>query len=119
VAVDAVGGSVFAAAIEHVAPGGLVVNLATGSPDEVVSFRAAHFDRAPGAKIYTPNLIDELPRMDVTRDLTRLLGLLDQRKLEAPIELEAPWHEIHRAIDALLSRTISGKAVLHVIPART
>jgi NADPH:quinone reductase len=119
VAVDAVGGSAFGAAIEHVAPAGLVVNLATGNPDEVVSFRATHFDRAPGARIYTLNLIDELPRMNPTRDLARLLRLLEQRKLEAPVELEAPWHEIGRAIDALRSRTISGKAVLRVIPART
>src|SRR5262249_51462282 len=50
--VDAVGGSTFAAAIEHVAPRGLVVNLATGGPDELVSFRAARFDRAAGARIY-------------------------------------------------------------------
>jgi NADPH:quinone reductase len=117
--VDAVGGPAFGAAIEHVAPQGLVVNLATGSADEVVSFRATRFDRAPGARIYTLNLIDELPRMNPTRDLARLLRLLEQRKLEAPVELEAPWHEIGQAIDALRSRTISGKAVLHVIPART
>jgi len=112
--VDAVGGSTFAAAIEHIAPRGLIVNLATGSPDEVVSFRAARFDRAPGARIYTFNLIDELPRMNVTSDLARLVRLLEQRKLAAPVEFEAPWQEVGRAIDGLLAGTISGKAVLHV-----
>jgi len=112
--VDAVGGPAFGAAIEHVAPQGLVVNLATGSADEVVSFRATRFDRAPGARIYTLNLIDELPRMNPTRDLARLLRLLEQRKLEAPVELEQSWHEIGQAIDALLSRTVSGKVVLRV-----
>jgi NADPH:quinone reductase len=112
--VDAVGGSAFAAAIEHIAPRGLIVNIGTGSPDEVVSFRAARFDRAPGARIYTLNLLDELPRMNPPSDLARLLRLLEQQKLTAPVRFEAPWQDISRAIDALLARTISGKAVLHV-----
>jgi NADPH:quinone reductase len=112
--VDAVGGTAFAAAIEHIAPRGLIVNLATGSPDEVVSFRATRFDRAAGAKIYTLNLIDELPRMNTSGELGRLLRLLELRKLAAPVGFEAPWQEVGRAIDALLGRTIFGKAVLHV-----
>jgi NADPH:quinone reductase len=112
--VDAVGGTTFAAAIEHLAPGGVVVNLATGSPDEVISFRAARFDRAPGARIQTLNLLDELPRTDTSADLARLIRLLEEGRLVAPIELEAPWQEIASMIEALLERRISGKAVLHV-----
>ena len=112
--VDAVGGAVFAAAVEHIAPGGLVVNLATGAADEVVSFRATRFDRAPGARIYTLNLFDELRRTTAADDLARLVRLLEQRRLVAPVELEAPWQDVGRAIDALLTRTIAGKAVLHV-----
>jgi NADPH2:quinone reductase len=114
VVIDAVGGSTFAAAIEHIAPRGLIVNLATGSPDEVVSFRATRFDRAPGARIYTLNLIDELPHMSVASDLSRLVRLLEQKKLVAQVELEAPWRDVGRAIDDLLTGRISGKAVLHV-----
>ena len=112
--VDAVGGATFAAAIEHVAPGGLVVNLATGSRDEVVSFSATRFDRAPGARIYTLNLFDELPRMNGAASLARLADLLAQERLTATIELEAPWQELGRAIAAVSTRGISGKAVLHV-----
>jgi NADPH:quinone reductase-like Zn-dependent oxidoreductase len=115
-AVDAVGGAAFTAAIEHIAPRGLVVNLATGSPDEVVSFRAARFDRAPGARIYTLNLFDELPRMNAADALARLVRLLGDGRLNAPVELEAPWQEVGAAIDALLTRRISGKAVLHITP---
>jgi NADPH:quinone reductase len=114
--VDAVGGPSFTAAIEHVARRGLVVNLATGGPDEIVSFRAARFDRAPGARIYTLNLFDELPQMNGAHALARLVRLLADGRLKAPVELEAPWHEIGAAIDALLTRTISGKAVLHITP---
>src|SRR5438045_3472577 len=42
--VDAVGGTTFSAAIEHLAPDGVVVNLATRGADEIISFRAARFD---------------------------------------------------------------------------
>jgi NADPH:quinone reductase len=114
--VDAVGGASFTAGIEHIAPRGLVVNLATGSPEEVVTFRAARFDRAPGARIYTLNLLDELSQMNAAQSLARLVRLLDDGRLTAPIELEAPWEQIGAAIDALLTRAISGKAVLHITP---
>jgi NADPH:quinone reductase len=112
--VDAVGGRSFTAGIEHVAPRGLVVNLATGSPEEVVSFRAARFDRSSGARIYTLNLFDELSRMNAANALARLVRLLADGRLTAPVELEAPWQELGAAVDALLTRAISGKAVLHV-----
>ena len=92
------------------------MNLATGSPDEIVSFRAARFDRAAGARIYTLNLFDELPRMNAASALARLVRLLEDGRLEAPVEHEGPWQEVAAAIDALLARTISGKAVLHITP---
>jgi NADPH2:quinone reductase len=112
--VDAVGGTTFAVAIEHIAPRGLVINVATDRASEMVSFRAACYDRAPGATIYTFNLLDELPRMDAAGDLARLVTLLAQQKLVAPVEIEAGWQDVGHAIDALLQRTISGKTVLHV-----
>jgi hypothetical protein len=52
--------------------------------------------------------------MDAAGDLARLVWLLAQQKLIAPVELEADWQDVGHAIDALLKRTISGKAVLHV-----
>jgi NADPH2:quinone reductase len=112
--VDAVGGQSFSEAIEHLAPGGLVVNLATGSPDEVVSFRASRFDRAVGARIQTFNLLADLEHSDTAGDLSRLARLVAERKLTPPVELEAPWQETPAAIEALLTRAISGKAVMHV-----
>ncbi len=88
--VDAVGGATFAAAIEHLAPHGLVVILATTSPDEIVSFRAARFDRAAGAAIHTLTLLDDLKRTNTPGDLARLAELMHRRRLAAPVELEAP-----------------------------
>jgi NADPH2:quinone reductase len=112
--IDAVGGGTFAAAIEHIAPRGVVINVATDPADEMVAFRAAGYEQAPGATISTFNLLDELRGMDVPGDLTRLVMLLAQRKLVAPVGLEDDWQNIGHAIDALLKRTICGKAVLHL-----
>jgi len=112
--VDAVGGPTFAAAIEHIAPRGLVVNLATDGNDELISFRASRFDRAAGAAAYTLNLFDELPHMNAADALARLVWLLEQRKLVASVGLEMSWRDVGRAIEALLARSISGKAVLRV-----
>jgi NADPH:quinone reductase len=113
--VDGVAGTTFAAAIEQIAPRGRVINVATDRADEIVSFSAARNDRAPGATIYTLNLFDELPRMDAAGDLARLVTMLAQQKLVfAPVELEADRQNVGLAIDALLRRTIAGKAVLHV-----
>jgi NADPH2:quinone reductase len=112
--VDAVGGTTFSAAIEHLAPGGAVVNIATGSPDEIVSFRAARFDRAAGAHIHTFNLLDTLRQADTAADLDRLLRLIEQGGLVAPVGLEAPWQNTSDAIEALLTGRITGKAVLNV-----
>jgi NADPH2:quinone reductase len=75
--VEGVGGAMFGAAIEHVAPRGTVVNIATQSDDETVTFHAARFDRAKGATIYTLNLFDELARASAASDLTR--GLAGRR----------------------------------------
>ena len=113
--VEGVGGATFGLAIEHVAPHGAVVNIATGSEDEIVIFHAAKFDRAKGARIYTLNLFDELNSDgSAERDLARLCRLMADGRLDGQIEFEGSWREPSRALDALLERRIGGKAVLHV-----
>jgi len=110
--VDAVGGRVFGEAIEHVAPRGVVVNLATPDDDERIGFRAGTFDRAKGASIHTLNLRDELGA--VGEDLARLCALVAEGRLDPQVELECSWHDAPRALEALLGRRIGGKAVLLV-----
>ncbi len=113
--VEGVGGETFGLAIEHLAPRGLVVNIATGGDDETVTFRAARFDRAKGARIYTLNLFDELDRRSGgAGDLGRLCRLVADGRLDGQIELEGSWRDPSPALDALLERRIGGKAVLHV-----
>jgi NADPH:quinone reductase len=113
--IDGVGGATFGLAIEHVASRGTVVNIATQSDDETVTFRAARFDRAKGARIYTLDLLDELAfHASGAGYLTRLCALMASGLLDGQVELEDSWRKPSRALAALLKRHIGGKAVLHV-----
>jgi NADPH:quinone reductase len=113
--IEGVGGATFGLAIEHVAPRGVVVNIATQSEDEIVTFHASRLDRARGATIYTLDLIDEIAvHSGATADLTRLCTLMAEGRLDGQIELEDSWRNVARALDALLERRIGGKAVLRV-----
>jgi len=113
--IDGVGGETFGLAIEHVAAHGSVVNIATQSDDETVTFHAARFDRAMGATIYTLDLLEDLAfHGGGAGDLTRLCTLMLDGRLDGQIELEGSWREPARALAALRKRRIGGKAVLHV-----
>jgi NADPH2:quinone reductase len=112
---DGVGGATFGLAIEHVAARGSVVNIATQSDDETVTFHAARFDRAKGATIYTLDLLEDLTfQGGGAGDLTRLSALMAAGRLDGQVEFEGSWREPARALGALLERRIGGKAVLHV-----
>lgn len=113
--VDAVGGAVFGQAIEHLAPRGVVVNLATPDPDEPVSFRPGMFDRSQGARIYTLNCFDELvAHASGTSDLSRLAALVESGHLDGRVGLEVSWRDAPRAIPDYAKGRTSGKVVLHV-----
>jgi NADPH:quinone reductase-like Zn-dependent oxidoreductase len=112
---EGVGGATFGLAIEHLAPRGVLVNIATGDDAETVTFRATGFDRAHGARIYTLNLLSELTaHASGSTDLARLCALAAAGRLDAQIALECSWRQPAKAIDALLTRRIGGKAVLHI-----
>jgi NADPH:quinone reductase-like Zn-dependent oxidoreductase len=112
---DGVGGATFGECIEHLTAGGVVVNIATQSAADTVTFRATRFDRAPGARIYTLNLPDELAmRGSGTADLTRLCALVADGRLDGQVGLEYSWRQAGPALEALLHRRFGGKAVLHV-----
>lgn len=113
--VEGVGGPTLGTAIEHLTKRGILVNIATLDPAESVTFRMSQFTRSAGARIHTLNSFDETAAHDSgTTDLIRLCALVMDGRLDCQIELELPWRRIDEAIDALLSRRIGGKVVLHV-----
>jgi zinc-binding alcohol dehydrogenase family protein len=115
VIVEGVGGVTFGLAIEHLAPRGVLVNIATQDDAETVTFRARGFDRAAGARIYTLDLPGELTaHASGSTDLARLCALAAAGRLDAQIELACSWRQPAEAIGALLGRRIGGKAVLHI-----
>jgi len=115
VIVEGVGGATFGLTIEHLAPRGVLVNIATQEDAETVTFRARGFDRAAGARIYTLNLPGELTaHASGSSDLARLCALAAAGRLDAQVELECSWRQPTDAINALLCRRIGGKAVLHI-----
>lgn len=113
VIVDGVGAAVFGRAIGHLTRRGVVVNIATQDDQDSVTFHAARFDRAYGARIHTLNLPDELAAHNsASTDLTRLCALIAEGHLDGQVALEHSWHEPAPAFDALVQRHIGGKAVL-------
>jgi NADPH:quinone reductase-like Zn-dependent oxidoreductase len=115
VVVDGVGGGVLGAAIQRVAPGGVVVSFASTIP-EPVSYPARElFARAPGARLYGLYVFAELQHTQTcASDLTRLAELIAAGKLDPQIDLELSWNDAGQAIEALLERRVNGKAVLRV-----
>jgi NADPH:quinone reductase-like Zn-dependent oxidoreductase len=115
VIVDAVGGSTLGAAIQRVAPAGTVISFAS-TTDEPVSFPTrALFARAPGAQLYGLYVFTEVARRGSgSSDLRRLAELVAAGKLDPLIDLAVAWTEAGTAIEALLDRRVSGKAVLTV-----
>lgn len=115
VIVEGIGGTVFGLAIEHLAPRGIVVNIATQADEETVTFRAARLDRAHGASVHTLNLLSDLgSHAAAASDLSRLCRLAAAGRLDGQIALECSWHQPDVAIDALLNRHLGGKIVLRI-----
>jgi NADPH:quinone reductase-like Zn-dependent oxidoreductase len=113
--VEGVGGASLAAAIQRVASFGTIVSFASSDPSPVEFPARSFFGRAPGARLHGFYLFGVLAREPTgTRDLGRLVELVEQGRLACSIEHQASWREAAEAIEALLDRRIAGKAVLLV-----
>ncbi len=56
----------------------------------------------------------ELQRRAASEDLAWLAQMVAEQRLQAPIEVEASWHDIGEVAQRLLQRQFTGKAVLHL-----
>jgi NADPH:quinone reductase-like Zn-dependent oxidoreductase len=112
VILESVGGRSMSAAIERVAPQGLIVAFGNAS-GEPAPFDFAAF-LAGGADARIETYVSYRQEAHAGADLGVLLDLLAAFRLAADVGLEAPWTELSAALDALRDRQVAGKAVLRV-----
>ncbi|MGZ4196266.1 MAG: zinc-binding dehydrogenase [Solirubrobacteraceae bacterium] len=113
VALDAVGGPMLGAALQRVAPRGIVVSFASTVTEPVSYPTRALFGRAPGARLYGLYVFAELEyTRSCSSDLRRLAELIAAGKLDPQIDVQMSWDRAGEAVQALLDRRVNGKAVL-------
>jgi NADPH:quinone reductase len=114
VILESVGGESLAAALQRVAPWGIVLCFGHSS-GEPTTFSASAFYSRSGARLYAFRIFDELARHHTgSADLRLLAEELAAGRLEAGVSLTASWREPDAAVRALLDREVEGKAVLTV-----
>jgi NADPH:quinone reductase len=114
VILESAGGSSLGAALTRVGPRGTVVAFGNSS-DEPTGFDVNDlYLRAPGARLEGFVIFDHLARGLLTGDdLRALLALVADGRLDPGVSVETGWHDVDDAIARLLSRQVSGKAVVH------
>jgi NADPH:quinone reductase len=114
VILESVGGASLAAALQRVAPRGIVVAFGNSSR-EPTSFDASRFYSRDGARVYAFRIFPELAREGGGSDDLRFLAEeVAAGRLDPQISLTGSWREPGPAIAALLERRVAGKAVLTV-----
>ena len=113
--IEGVGGATLAAAIQRIAPLGMIVSFASSDPGPVSFPARAFFGRAPGARLQGLFLFAQLQHESSgARDLGRLAELVAAGRLDCSIDKVLSWRQGAEAIEALIDRRIAGKAVLIV-----
>ena len=111
---ESVGGASLARAIERVASGGVVVTIGNSSDEDTV-FNTRSFFAKGGATIYGLLVFEEQASRRIgAADLERLLALVRDGSLHAPIEVQRPWTELPQVMQELERRSFRGKAVLTI-----
>ena len=113
VILESIGGEPLAQALPMLAPEGICVNYGISSGQET-TFDISRVFGIGGVRLYGFILFHELKRWPAAEGLARLVDLVQQGTLVAPIEHEAPWSDFVATVHALANREIPGKAVIHV-----
>jgi NADPH:quinone reductase-like Zn-dependent oxidoreductase len=111
---ESVGGTSLAAAVERIAPQGVVVSIGNSS-NQTTTFDARVLYRKGAPRIEGFFVTWELLRGRMgSQELSFLASLAAMGELESRIDLRASWRDAASAIDALLARRVAGKAVLTI-----
>lgn len=112
---ESAGGRSLGAAMSRVAPFGTVVSFGNSSGEPATFDPSSFYGGASGARLYAFLVFVELEREGSgARDLRLLAELVSAGELDPQISLRASWREPHDALQALLDRRVSGKAVVLV-----
>jgi NADPH:quinone reductase-like Zn-dependent oxidoreductase len=109
--VEGVGGEVFGAAVESLAPGGTIVTLGA-TRDLTASFNIRQFFKIGRARIYGFSIFDEVLDKPAAQGLATLIRLIEAGRLTVPLTYTGSVSEVDRIARDLLDSKIPGKAVL-------
>jgi NADPH:quinone reductase-like Zn-dependent oxidoreductase len=107
IVVEGVGGPTLVQAWSLLAPGGSLQSIGWTSGEPAVF---EPYSTVGPPKSFSSFLIGG----DIGADLATLVGLLARGALQVEIGWEGPWTDVATAAEAMLGRTIAGKAVLDV-----
>ena len=111
---ESVGGASLAAAIDRLAPEGLIVSIGNSS-NETTSFDPRILYRKGAPRIEGFFVTWELLNGRIgSEELSYLASLAATGGLESRIDLRVGWRDAVAAVDALLERRVAGKAVLTI-----
>jgi NADPH:quinone reductase-like Zn-dependent oxidoreductase len=110
---ESVGGASLAAGLARIAPGGAIVSFGNSSREPTTFDVSALYGHASGARLEAFLIFTDLARHGGgTEDLRTLAELVAHDRLDSQIALETSWKDAADPIEALLDRTLAGKAVL-------
>ena len=110
---ESAGGASLGAALQRLADRGALVSFGNSS-DEPASFDVPSFYRQHLVSVHTFMIFVELPRRDTARDLRLLADEIAAGRLDPAVSMVVSWREADAAIEALVERRVSGKAVLTI-----
>ena len=110
---ESAGGASLAAAMQRLESFGTLVSFGNSS-DEPATFDVPSFYRQKLVSVHSFMVFNEVSGRDTSRDLRALADEIVAGRLDTGISLTASWTEADDAIEALLERRVSGKAVLLV-----
>jgi NADPH2:quinone reductase len=111
---ESAGGASLAAAVSRVSPEGVIVSFGNSSGEP------ATFDPRTFYRKGAPTLLGYFVTYELlhgrtgTSRLAALASLVAEGRLTSKVDLVVPWERVAEAIDALIERRISGKAVLTI-----
>jgi NADPH:quinone reductase-like Zn-dependent oxidoreductase len=112
---ESAGGASLTAALNRVAPRGLIVAIGHSSGEDTTFSITDFYRGGVGASLRAFMLFDELRyTQSGARDLRTLAELIAGGDLDPQISVEASWNDPWDAIDGLMDRRVQGKAVLTV-----